>query len=110
MITIRNRFTTAVMLERETLVGANLRSANLRSANLEGATMPDGRVWEAYRADHLAGLCTTPEIRERAVAAWGHHTWQDCPMHAAHGVTAPTSAAMAAWVALYDAHLLERPA
>ena len=175
MITIRNRFTNEVILERETLVCANLQRANLYGANLQradlygadlrgaylqraylegadlygadlygaylygaylegadlrgadlqranleganlegadlrGATMPDGRLWEAYRADHLAGLCTTPEIRAKAIDAWGAHSWQDCPMHAAFNVEAPTSVAMAAWVALYDAKLLERPA
>jgi hypothetical protein len=31
-------------------------------------------------------------------------------MHAAFNVEAPTNVAMAAWVALYDAKLLERPA
>ena len=44
-----------------------------------------------------------------AIEAWGKHTWQDCPMHAAHGVTAPTDMNMAAWVALYDAKLLTCP-
>jgi len=77
--------------------------------------MPDGRVWEAYRADHLAGLCATPEVRARAMAAWGGHSWNDCPMHAAHGwggvADAPPSQrlAVATWVALYDGRLLERP-
>jgi hypothetical protein len=83
--------------------------AKLRGAILEGAIMPDGRLWEDYRADHLAGLCRTPEIRARAIAAWGQHTWQDCPMAAAHAVHEPTSIEMAAWVALYDSGLLEKP-
>ena len=91
------------------LRGANLSDANLSDANLSGATMPDGRVWEEYRADHLAGLCQEPTVRARAIEAWGNHSWKDCPMHAAHGVTAPTGIEMAAWVALYDSKLLERP-
>ncbi len=91
------------------LAGANLAAANLTRANLTRATMPDGRTWEAYQADHLAGLCQTPEIRAKAIAAWGAHTWQDCPMHAAHGVTAPADLNMATWVALYDANLLACP-
>ena len=91
------------------LRGANLQGADLRGANLQGATMTDGRVWEEYCADHLAGLCQTPEVRARAVAAWGYHCWSDCPMHAAHGVDSPFSREMAAWVALYDCGLLEKP-
>jgi len=96
------------------LRGADLRAANLResdlsAADLSGATMPDGRSWEAYRADHLAGLCDEPEVRAKAIAAWGGHRWTNCPMHAAHGVNAPTGIAMAAWVALYDAELLPEP-
>jgi len=91
------------------LSDANLTGANLIGANLSGATMPDGRVWEEYRADHLAGLCQEPTVRARAIEAWGNHSWKDCPMHAAHGVTAPTGIEMAAWVALYDSKLLERP-
>jgi hypothetical protein len=97
-------------LQGADLRGANLQRANLYGANLRGATMPDGRVWEEYRGDHLAGLCTTPEIRALAIKAWGGHSWTDCPMHAAHGVTAPTGIDMAAWVVLYDAGLLECPA
>ncbi len=96
-------------LEGAYLRGADLEGAYLRGAYLRGATMPDGRPWDEYKADHLAGLCTTPEIRAKAIAAWGKHRWTDCPMHAAHGVTAPTDANMAAWVALYDAGLLECP-
>jgi hypothetical protein len=98
------------------MAGANLVGANLEGAYLVGATiMPDGRTWDAYRADHLADLCTTPEIHAKALAAWGGHSWRDCPMHAALNINsameAPESLRLrvACWVALYDANLLPKP-
>jgi hypothetical protein len=119
-------------LRRANLVGADLRSANLRRANLRRANlrranlvgadgscvavMPDGRTWDAYRCDHLAGLCDDPDVRERAISAWGNHSWGTCPMSKAHGwsgldaVPEDRRAAVATWVALYDAGLLECPA
>jgi uncharacterized protein YjbI with pentapeptide repeats len=107
-------------LGRANLAGANLTGVYLGRANLTGAcltgatTMPDGRAWKKYRADHLAGICDTPALRERAVAAWGKHQWSDCPMHAALGIAGAAEAEdkakrVGAWVALYDADLLERP-
>ena len=117
---------TGANLRGATLRDANLRDADLRcaklsgailtGADLTGATMPDGRTWEEYSADHLAGICDDPKVRARAIAAWGGRTWDDCPMHAALGVDglrAITDAELrlrvGAWVALYDADLLPRP-
>ena len=97
------------------LRGAYLRGAYLRGADLRGATMPDGRVFEAYAADPLAGICQDTAARDRAVAAWGKHSWRDCPMHVANGYTgigdAPAAArlAVAAFVALFDGVLLPVP-
>ena len=77
--------------------------------------MPDGRTFEAYAADPLAGICQDAAARSRAVAAWGNHSWRDCPMHAANGYTgigdAPAAArlAVAAFVALFDGVLLPVP-
>ena len=112
-------------LEGADLQSANLRGANLRNANLAGAdlrcadlrnaTLPDGREFEDYLKDHLAGLCDTPEIREKALAAWGKHSWADCPMHSAFGWGSADDApedkriAVAAWVALYDGAHLGKP-
>lgn len=77
--------------------------------------MPDGRTWEDYRTDHLAGICDTQEVKRKAVEAWGSHSWSDCPMHNALGISSPEEAGdkkllVACWVALYDAELLEKPA
>ena len=52
MITIRNRFTGAIILERDTLRGADLRDAdlsyaNLYEANLEGADLGEANLYEA---------------------------------------------------------------
>jgi uncharacterized protein YjbI with pentapeptide repeats len=100
------------------LRGADLSGADLRGAYLSRATMPDGRAWADYAADHLAGICVTPEVKAKAIAAWGKHTWQDCPMHNAFGADSVESASKAcsvdpkligAWVALYDAELLTCP-
>ena len=98
------------------LSSADLHWADLHGASLRGAVLPDGRTDEAYRQDPLAGICDDPEARARAEAAWGHHTWTDCPMHAAHGwsgigdAPADRQRDVAAFVALFDARLLERAA
>ena len=94
---------------------ADLGGALLIGADLSGATMPDGRTFEAYAADPLAGICQDAAARDRAVAAWGNHSWRDCPMHVANGYTgigdapAATRIAVAAFVALFDGVLLPVP-
>ena len=89
--------------------GANLAGATLAGANLTDATMPDGRKWEHYRVDHLAGICSEPEVIARALAAWGEHDWRSCPMHSALGIDGldgieddERRRLVACWVALYD--------
>ena len=100
-------------LRRADLRRAGLGGADLRGADLRRAIMPDGRTWADYTADPLAGICDDPEARARATAAWEEHTWEDCPMHAAHGWTGVADApaarriAVAAFVALFDARLLD---
>ena len=108
-------------LTEASLTGANLRWANLRGADLTeasltGATMPDGRLWERYRAAHLDGLCSSTAVQARAAAAWGHKEWSDCPMHAAHGWTSLSGIAdetlhrdVACWIALHDSDQLPHP-
>ena len=94
---------------------ADLSEADLHEADLHEATMPDGRTFEAYAADLLAGICQDAAARDRAVAAWGNHSWEGCPMHVANGYTgigdAPAAArlAVAAFVALFDGVLLPVP-
>ena len=102
-------------LDGASLVGASLVGASLVGASLVGAIMPDGRTWEAYKLDPLAGICDEPEARKRAIAAWGSHTWGACPMHMAHGWNSISDApgdkriAVAAFVALFDSRLLPEP-
>ena len=107
-------------LASASLAGANLAGANLWGAKLEGASLadaslPDGRPWESYRADPLAGICDEPEAQSRAIAAWGFHSWTDCPMaaglgvHSLSAVDADKRVAVAAFVALFDASLLPVP-
>jgi Pentapeptide repeats (8 copies) len=97
------------------LEGADLGGANLAGANLTGAYLPDGRPWIAYLSDPLAGICDEPAARERAIAAWGKHSWTDCPMAAGlqvsgiEGVAADKRRDVAAFVALFDALLLPQP-
>jgi len=118
------------MLQRADLRFADLRSANLNDANLrdvnlegeyleginlEGARMPDGRVFEDYIKDPLAGICEDPEARKRAIAAWGNHSWDNCPMHEAHGwsklgdVPNNKRIAVSAFISLFDGKLLQKP-
>ena len=102
-------------LSEADLSEADLHEADLHEADLSGATMPDGRTFEAYAADPLAGICQDAAARSRAVAAWGKHSWEDCPVHAAMGYNgiddapADTRLAVAAFVALFDALLLPVP-
>jgi hypothetical protein len=95
---------------------ADLREADLRGAYLAGATCPDGRIWDEYQADHLAGICDDPNVLTRAIAAWGNHEWKDCPMHEALGIRGfneipdeELRLRVAFWVACYDADLLQKP-
>ena len=102
-------------LSEADLHGARLHGADLHGARLRWATMPDGRTFEAYAADPLAGICQDAAARSRAVAAWGKHSWRDCPMHVANGYNgvgdapAATRIAVAAFVALFDGLLLPAP-
>ena len=107
-------FLSGANLSRAGLSGANLSGADLRWADLIKATMPDGRKWEEYRLDHYAGICDSDGVRAKADAAWGSHTWKDCPMHEALGVSSVEEAGEKAklvgcWVALYDSDLLPEP-
>ena len=94
---------------------ADLSGAKLSGAYLSGATLSDGRTFEEYKQDPLANLCSEPEARNRAIAAWGSHSWLDCPMHAAFGYKAINDAPkdnrifVAAFVALFDGQLLPKP-
>ena len=96
-------------LTRADLRGADLTDADLRAAKLTGATMPDGRRWEQYQEDHIAGICSEPGVIARALAAWGEHDWSSCPMHSALGIDGlddieddERRRLVACWVALYD--------
>ena len=99
------------------LFGADLSGAKLSYADfcLSGATLPDGRTFEEYKEDPLANLCTEPEARNRAIAAWGNHRWTNCPMHAAFGYNNITDVPkdnrifVAAFVTLFDGKLLPQP-
>ena len=112
---LRGAMLRGARLRGAMLTGADLTGADLGDAVLTGAVLPDGRAFAAYLLDPLAGICDDPEARVRAIAAWGHHTWQDCPLHAAHGWTSTADAAIdkrvaaAAFVALFDAGLLPQP-
>ena len=108
-------YLTGAYLHGANLRDANLRDANLAGANLAGAIMPDGRTYEQWQADPLAGLCAEPEARNRAIAAWGAHTWQDCPLtmgmgiHGPHEAPAEKRLLVATFVALFDGGQLPRP-
>ena len=110
---LTNANLTGVNLTEANLTKADLTGANLMEADLTGAIMPDGRTWEEYQADPLAGICEEPEARARALSAWGHHTWQDCPMHAAYGWRSVRDAPetkrllVSTFVALFDSRLFE---
>lgn len=93
---------------------ANLSDADLSGADLSGATIPDGRKWEQFLADPLAGLCDNEEARSRAVAAWGKHEWGKCPMSAANGWESLDDAgtkriAAAFFIAAFDSGLVPKP-
>lgn len=98
------------------LRGADLRGVDLTHADLTDAVLPDGRTLEEWRADPLAGLCTDPEARARATAAWGQHSWRDCPLHEGMGINSLRDVEddvkrllAACFVTLFDSHHLPKP-
>ena len=103
---------TGANLTEADLTGANLYGTFLSKANLTGAIMPDGRVWEDYQKDPLAGICQEPEVKKRAQAAFGGHTWEDCPLHEAFGWKSSSEAPedkriiVACFLSVYDSKLL----
>ena len=102
-------------LQEANLWGAYLQEADLRGADLRGATLPDGRKFEEYLLDPLKGICTNKTVRSKAIAAWGNHTWKDCPMHSAFGWNKVEDAPekkrllVSAFIALFDGELLPKP-
>ena len=97
------------------LRGAGLHYADLSRAYLGGARMPDGRTWEEYAKDPLLDICSDAAARERAIGAWGNHSWENCPMQAANGYErlehAPEAirAKVATFIALFDSRMLSAP-
>jgi hypothetical protein len=75
--------------------------------------MPDGRVWEDYQKDPLAGICQEPEVKKRAAQAFGIHHWGECPMSAAFGwkrhldIPSDKKIAVYCFIVVYDALLLK---
>lgn len=67
---------------------ANLRDGDLGSANLGGANLPTGETFETYIAQVVPALCAAGGRTLAEVAAhWDCHTWDNCPMAYAFGVT-----------------------
>ncbi len=112
---LRNANLCFANLRNANLEGADLEDADLSGADLSGAIVPDGRIFELYAAAPLVGICNSAEATSRAISAWGNHSWEGCPMHNAHGwhdmVDVPDNKriAVAAFIALFDAHLLPKP-
>ena len=98
------------------LSDANLRGANLRDADLSYANLPAGYTWETYLAEVVPALCVAGGVPLEVVAAsWECHTWKNCPMHAAFGVTSVAEvpplyrAEAELFVTLFDAGLIPNP-
>lgn len=98
------------------LPGAHLHDADLTYTILTDAVLTDGRTLAEWQADPLAGLCTDPEARARAIAAWGQHTWRDCPLHEGMGINGlyninddAKRRLAACFIALFDCHHLPKP-
>jgi hypothetical protein len=95
--------------------GADFTYAGFRGARLSSSIMPDGRTWEEYRSDPLKGICRTPKARERAIKAWGGHSWTTCPVNAANRyrglaeVPDEDRLLVVTFLALYDSKLLDKP-
>ena len=100
------------------LRGADLRGADLRGADLRGAWLPTGELWETYLEQVVPALLTAggrtlAEIV--ASGAWDCHSWVNCPLAVAFGVTAfsqvpPLHQPRASqFVQFHDARLLPVP-
>ncbi len=137
-VEITHRWSGAVLLSVEAgslplaleagVRGADLWSANLRGADLRGANLRDAKNADSVRLDTgetlreyidtvLPALLTAGGKRvEDVAAAWECHTWENCPMAVAFGVTSEEQVPALyrprarQFVQLFDANLLPKPA
>lgn len=65
------------------LLLADLRGVNLLFANLQGAILPTDETFEDYCKNVK---CLFGDKLPEAIAAWGCHDWDNCPLFAAYGV------------------------
>jgi len=80
--------------------------------------MPDGMLFSTYKRDVVPALLTAggktmDEIR--ASGCWDCHTWTNCPMHVAFGISSPEEgpillrSRIKEFVDLFDAGLIPAP-
>jgi Pentapeptide repeats (8 copies) len=113
---LRRAYLTGANLRDAYLHGADLHGADLTGADLTGADLPDGRTLPAYIAWLPDGLLSAGgKTVEQVAASWSNHSWSDCPMSTAFGVTGLSGipechrANAALFVALFDGGHLPRP-
>ena len=106
-------------LARAYLAGADLAGADLAGAkNVGDFTMPDGLKFSEYLRDVVPALLTAggKTVKEIVDAgAWDCHSWDNCPMHAAFGISRSEDgppllrARIKEFVQLFDGGLIPKP-
>jgi len=104
-------------LDGASLDGASLRNASLDGASLDGASrLPTGETWEEYLREVVPALCTAGgKGLADVAAAWDCHSWGNCPMSVAFGVSTEQQIPalhrprVRQFVQLFDARLIPRP-
>jgi uncharacterized protein YjbI with pentapeptide repeats len=70
------------------LTGADLTGADLTNAYLKGVVLPNGKTLPEYKNWLPSGLLTQGgKPLDLVLAAFKNHTWTNCPMAVAFGVT-----------------------
>ena len=109
---------TGANLHGANLYQANLSEADLSGADLRGATLPDNTKFEKYLAESVPALLTAggKTLTEvLSTGCWKCHSWENCPMHAAFGISSvqgapePLRERVELFVTLFDARALPEP-
>jgi hypothetical protein len=116
---LRGANLSSAILSGANLIDADLRGANLSSAILSDETiLPDGVDFGTYLSDVVPALLTAGGNTLKSVldtGCWECHSWKNCPMHAAFGISKESDAPqllrarVAEFVQFFDGGLIPKP-
>ena len=115
-VNLRNVRLHGANLTRADLNRADIGGANFKGATMDRVVMSGGVRWERYVREVVPALCTAGgRSLEEVAAAWDCHSWLNCPMSVAFGVTHLNDVpllyqqAAAYFIDWFDAGALPRP-